>query len=207
MIDNDTMSTISEAITNNRSKRRRRALTLRGERDRNNANRWNLRNHLSPTTRDELRNLNTTSRIEARDNLSPSIRSQIRCLDTESRNRARRNLSPATRDEIRINDAERSMVIRDEETMMEREERLGLARRRRHQRRFTHANYKRAYFDPSEPFPSIPAYNIGSPDLICEHCGSKYWAAELNTNREFTKCCHKGLIHKLYLTINKWIWI
>ena len=78
MIDNDTMSTISEAITNNRSKRRRRALTLRGERDRNNANRRNLRNHLSPTTRDGIRDLNTTSRIESRDNLSPSIRSQIR---------------------------------------------------------------------------------------------------------------------------------
>ena len=173
MIDNDTMSTISDAITNNRSKRRRRALTLRGERDRNNANRRNLRNHLSPTTRDGIRN-----------------------LDTTSRNRARQNLSPATRDEIRINDAERSRDIRDEETMMEREERLGLARRRRHQRRFTHANYKSAYFDPSEPFPSIPAYNIGSPDLTCEHCGSKYWAAELNTNREFTKCCQKGTLTK-----------
>jgi hypothetical protein len=73
------------------------------------------------------------------------------------------------------------MVIRDEETMMEREERLGLARRRRRQRRFTHANYKRAYFDPSEPFPSIPAYNIGSPDLICEHCGSNI--GQLNSTR------------------------
>ena len=219
MIDNETMSITSEA-TNQPSKRRKtRALTLQGERRRANSNRTNRRNQMSLSTRSRIRELDTTSRIEARDNLSPTTSSRIREHDTTSRIearenltpitssrirninttnriRARSNMSPTTQSQIRTDDAERTRTIRENETMLEREERLGLARQRRHQRRFTHANYKRAYFDPNEPCPAIPAYNIGSPDLVCKHCGSKYWAAELNTNREFTKCCQKGIILK-----------
>ena len=143
-----------------------------------------------------MRNQDTSSRIDARANLSPETSNRLRNQNSASRIDARTNLSPTTQSEIRVDDSGRRRVDRKNETMMEREERLGLARQRRHQRRFTHVNYKRAYFDPNEPFPLAPAYSIGSPDLICEHCGSKYWAAELNTNREFTKCCQKGILLK-----------
>ena len=173
MIDIETLPTISE-VPKNRSKRRKtKPLTTRAEREKAIANRRRLRDNTSPITSSLVRNQDSTSRYDARADLSPNAQSKKRA-DDSGRRRANR----------------------DNETMMEREERLGLARQRRHQRRFTHANYKKAYFDPNEPFPFLPAYSIGSPDLICEHCGSKYWVAELNTNREFTKCCQKGIIIK-----------
>ena len=167
------MPPISEIPKNRPKRRKTRPLTIKAEKEKAIANRRRLRDNTSPTTSSLVRNQDTTSRTDARANMSSSALLSIR-VDTSERNRA----------------------TRTNEIMMEREERLGLARQRRHQRRFTHVNYKRAYFDPNEPFPLAPAYSIGSPDLICEHCGSKYWAAELNTNREFTKCCQKGILLK-----------
>ena len=38
----------------------------------------------------------------------------------------------------------------------------------------------------------VPPHYCGLCDQRCQYCGALYWKLELNSNRQYTKCCHLG---------------